>query len=353
MKTDKIKIFFFLISNNDFRDWVSEPNDERSLFWKKWMEKYPENIEEVLKAREFIERLRFKSKRLSPDHLDFLLGKIIKNEDQRFSISPFPKNKGINLKNLQWVKYAAILAIVMLAALFTETRFFSLKTEKIPLLTTEWRTIENLRGRKSKVILPDGTAVDLNYESQLKFPVVFEGSSRKVELIGEAFFEVVHNDTLPFIVKTNDIEIQVLGTSFNINSFEMEDVTNVSLVSGKVKIKKHKDTSEQELIYLSPGQELIYNKNTLETKVEKFDVQRTIAWKDGIIIFKDAGFEESITQLERWYGVDFQIHGKPSKTWMINGRYQNERIEDILASLNFVYDLEYDIQGKNITLKLK
>lgn len=353
MNTDRTKIFFFLISTNDFRDWISEPNDERSLFWQKWMEKHPENIKEVLKAREFIERLRFKSNKLSPDQLDILLGKIIKNEDQRISISPIPKSKGINLKNLQWVKYAALLAIMMLAALFTETRFFSLKMEKISLATTEWKTIKNPRGRKSKVILPDGTAVNLNYESQLKYPVVFKGNLRKVELIGEAFFEVVHNDTLPFIVKTNDIEIQVFGTSFNINSFEMEDVTNVSLVSGKVKIKKYMDTGEQEFIYLSPGQELIYNKKNLKTRVEKFDVQRTLAWKDGIILFKDAGFEELITQLERWYGVDFQIHGKPSKTWMINGRYQNERLEDILASLNFVYDLEYDIQGKNITLKLK
>lgn len=349
MNTDRTKIFFFLISNNDFRDWISEPNDERSLFWKKWMEKYPENIEEVLKAREFIERLRFKSKKLSPDQLDILLGKIIKNEDQRISTSPIPISKGVNLKNLQWVKFAAILSIVMLATLFTEM----IKIEKIPLTITEWRTIENPRGKKSKVILPDGTAVNLNYESQLKFPVAFEGSSRKVELIGEAFFEVVHNDTLPFIVKTNDIEIQVLGTSFNINSFEMEDITNVSLVSGIVKIKTHTDTSEEGLIYLLPGQELIYNKNTHETRVEKFDVQRTLAWKDGIIIFKDAGFEELITQLERWYGVDFQIHGKPSKIWNINGRYQNEKLENILVSLNFVYDLEYDIQEKNITLKLK
>ena len=349
MNTDRTKIFFFLISNNDFRDWISEPNDERSLFWKKWMEKHPENIEEVLKAREFIERLRFKSKKLSPDQLDILLGKIIKNEDQRISTSPIPKSKGVNLKNLQWVKFAAILSIVMLATLFTEM----IKTEKIPLAITEWRTIENPRGKKSKVILPDGTAVNLNYESQLKFPVAFEGSSRKVELIGEAFFEVVHNDTLPFIVKTNNIEIQVLGTSFNINSFEKEDITNVSLVSGKVKIKKSMDTSEEGLIYLLPGQELIYNKNTHETRVEKFDVQRTIAWKDGIILFKDAGFEEMITQLERWYGVDFQIHGKPSKIWNINGRYQNEKLENILVSLNFVYDLEYDTQGKNITLKLK
>jgi ferric-dicitrate binding protein FerR (iron transport regulator) len=125
------------------------------------------------------------------------------------------------------------------------------------------------------------------------------------------------------------------------------------LVSGKVKIKKSMDTSEEGLIYLLPGQELIYNKNTHETRVEKFDVQRTLAWKDGIIIFKDAGFEEMIIQLERWYGVDFQIHGKPSKIWNINGRYQNEKLENILISLNFVYDLEYDIQGKNITLKLK
>lgn len=353
MNTDRSKIFFLLISNNDFRDWILEPNDERSLFWKKWMEKYPEKIDEVLKAREFIERLRFKSKRLSPDQLDVLLGKIIKNENSKNKESHIIKSKGRKLLNLQWVKIAAILVITILAALFTEISFFTKETEEIPPVVTEWRTIENPRGRKSKVTLPDGTVVNLNYESQLKFPKVFEGSLRKVELIGEAFFDVVHNDTLPFIVKTNDIEIEVLGTSFNINSFEREDITNVSLVSGKVKIKKYKDSSEEELIYLTPGQELIYHRNTFESRVEIFDVQRTLAWKDGIILFKDAGFEEFITQMERWYGVNFQIHGKPSKIWKINGRYQNERLDNILVGMKFVYGIEYIIQGKNVTLKLK
>ena len=199
--------------------------------------------------------------------------------------------------------------------------------------------------------MPDGTQVNLNYESQLKFPKVFEGEIRKVELIGEAFFEVVKNDTLPFIVQTGDVETEVLGTSFNIRSYGSGQHAEVSLVTGKVKINYLNDPINKESTHLSPGEQLSYNRNSGQAIKSTFDLEEVIAWKEGIILFKDAGFEEFIDQLERWYGVDFQIYGTPSKKWKVNGRYENEKLDDILTGLNFVYGLEYKIQGKNVVLK--
>src|SRR5690606_7283691 len=102
--------------------------------------------------------------------------------------------------------------------------------------TVEWEIVSNARGEKSKVILPDGTVIDLNYESILKYPKKFNDTIRQVELTGEAFFDVYHIDNYPFIVKTGVLETQVYGTSFNINSFDENQKLEVSLVTGKVKV---------------------------------------------------------------------------------------------------------------------
>src|SRR5690606_33837898 len=123
------------------------------------------------------------------------------------------------------------------------------------------------------VTLPDGTQVNLNYESQLKFPKVFEGNIRKVELIGEAFFEVVKNDTMPFIVKTGDVETEVLGTSFNIRSYERGQTAEVSLVTGKVKIHYIDGSIKKESTHLSPGEQLSYNRNSGQTVKSTFDLE--------------------------------------------------------------------------------
>src|SRR5690606_37545513 len=127
----------------------------------------------------------------------------------------------------QGLRIAAILLISLIAAAIMEGFVSEIQKKPAPV-ADEWRTVENPKGRKTKVTLPDGTLVNLNYESRLKFPKAFTGNIREVELIGEAFFEVVSNDTMPFIVRTGNIETEVLGTSFNIRYFEREQETDIS-----------------------------------------------------------------------------------------------------------------------------
>jgi ferric-dicitrate binding protein FerR (iron transport regulator) len=344
-------IFYHLITRSGFRDWVQKPNDESNYFWKKWMEEHPENISDLKKAREFIERMRFKKGQMFRNELDGLLGKIIASEKpvhqpvvQKRREGPFAIG--------QWLRIAAILFISLIAAAIMDAFVSDIK-KKPASVVTEWRTVENPKGRKSKVTLLDGTLVNLNYESRLKFPKAFTEDIRKVELIGEAFFEVVPNETMCFIVRTGDVETEVLGTSFNIRSYEGEQETDISLVTGKVKVNHINGESIKKITHLSPGEQFRYNRNSGQTVKTTFDVETIIAWKDGIIVFEDAGFKEFIDQLEKWYGVNFQIYGNPSKKWKINGRYQNQKLEDILTGLNFVYGLEYKIQGKNVILNLK
>lgn len=352
MKENGWDIFHYLITNKGFLDWVKRPNENSNYFWRKWVEEHPELISDLKKSREFVERMQFKKAIMSPKELDEMLGKVLSNEQT--SSRPFSTwGKGSPLVIGYWLRIATILLLSLLAGVIIDNMVFKIKST--PSLTkTEWRTVENPKGRKSKITLPDGTLVNLNYESQLKFPKVFTGKYRKVELIGEAFFEVVHQDTMPFIVQTNGIETEVLGTSFNIKSFEVGKETEISLVTGMVKVKHSKGGSPvKNITQLSPGEQLTFDRNSGEMVKGNFNVERITSWKEGVLLFKDAGFEEFIYRLEKWYGVDFQIYGTPSKKWRINGRYQHEKLDDILLGLKFVYDIEYKIHKKNVILKIK
>lgn len=349
MKERESKIFIYLVTNKDFRDWVVNPTEERSYFWKKWMDEHPEASGEVKRAWEFIERMNFKKEQLSFGEMDELLGKIIANEKPPFKASA----KQEFFQAIGWLmKVAAVLIVCFLFILLIDD-FASRVQVKPQVAAVEWKTVENPKGERSEINLPDGSVVHLNAESRLRYPAVFGVDQRKVELTGEAFFEVAHNDSVPFLVETYGIETEVLGTTFNVRAYAEDLTTQVSLVSGRVKVNEKGGVPEQESIVLAPGEQLSYNRNSRAIVKSPFNVEQTTGWKDGIIYFEDAGLEEFVDQIESWYGVDFQIYGTTSKEWRINGRYQHEELDNILTGLKFVYGIEYRIDGKNVTLKLK
>ncbi|MDN3669325.1 DUF4974 domain-containing protein [Echinicola jeungdonensis] len=342
MKQKQSEIFQQLISRKDFVDWVKHPNGDRNQFWDKWQKEHPEDISALREAREFVLRLSFQQNHMENEELEGMLGKIIAKDS--------PKEVKGNMGHLyrepvfQWAKVAAILLICLLGSYIIQNlTFSSLPHEEV----MAWKSVKNPRGQKSKVSLPDGTLVHLNYESELRFPEQFSGSIREVELIGEGFFEVEHDEDRPFIVKTGDLKTEVLGTTFNVNAIPHSSQTRVSLVSGKVKVKAKNKKAE----FLSPGEELRFQKISGKSSKGHFNVEQVISWKDGVILFQDASFEEFVKRLSKWYGVDFQVYGDTPKNWKVNGRYENEKLEEILEGLQFVYDLKYKIDGKNVTIK--
>lgn len=185
-----------------------------------------------------------------------------------------------------------------------------------------------------KMILPDGTKVWLNAASTLKFPNSFNTNERRVELNGEAYFEVAHNKELPFIVAFNQTEVEVLGTHFNISSYDKASKT--TLLEGAVKIR---EGNHQTI--LKPGEEVNITNNKFE--VAKVDTYKSVAWKEGIFYFNNDDLVSILDQVARWYDVKIEYKGNTgNKKYSGNIRRQ--------ATLNQVLEMLNAVSGANFTL---
>ena len=201
-------------------------------------------------------------------------------------------------------------------------------------------------GQKSKIMLPDGSSVWLNSDSELIYQDDFSDSIRLVKLSGEAFFEVVKDTLKPFVVETQAMKATVLGTSFNVNAFsELEEVT-VALATGKLSVTSN--TNESEV--LTPGIAANLNKKTLQITTREIDVDQIASWKNGVLVFESEDFQSVIKKLERWYGVNVTIQGEVSSEWKFTGYFDNEYLKNILEVIIHGKNLKYKLEGKNVTL---
>lgn len=161
-----------------------------------------------------------------------------------------------------------------------------------------YNTLFNPRGSKVQTItLADGTQVWLNAESSLRYPVAFSGKERKVEITGEAYFEVAKNTQMPFYVTSNDVSIKVLGTHFNVNAYPEESIRKVTLLEGLVNV-----STGMANLKLTPGQQAAIG-NTMQLNKE-CNTEEVMAWKNGFFAFSHANLNEILKQLSRWYAID-------------------------------------------------
>lgn len=204
-------------------------------------------------------------------------------------------------------------------------------------------------GEIKQVTLPDGTMVTLNAESVLKVSKGFNEKNRTVSLDGEAFFDVKHDAAIPFKVKTNQISVTVLGTSFNVSAFNNDPEVNVLLKSGKIMVKETNHKKAESMVLL-PGESAIYGKENSSLEIRKLNPAIQLAWQQRIIAFKDADMKEVAHQIERYFGVTMDISGLPPQQWQLTGEYKNQTLEEVLESLSFNYNLKYKIEGSKVVL---
>ncbi len=218
----------------------------------------------------------------------------------------------------------------------------------------KYNTISTPMGGKFKVILPDGSLVVLNAASTLKYPLHFDEKLRKVSFTGEAYFEIAklvdkQKKRIPFYVYSNNQIVEVLGTHFNINSYDNEEYSKTTLLEGSVKIINEKSTAAAKI--LKPGQQAVIKRGDVQTKILIADEAQALAWKDGYFLFKNTNIKDVVNELERWYNVDIQYDDAMEFENITGYISRNVKISSVLKMLQLSGIVNYEISGSKIIIK--
>lgn len=208
-----------------------------------------------------------------------------------------------------------------------------------------YNTIITPRGGEYKVVLSDGTVVWLNAESQLRYPVQFAGQERRVELKGEAYFEVTHKRESPFKVEMEKQSIEVLGTSFNVKSYN--DQITTTLVSGSVALQ-HEGINETAI--LRPSQQAKYNSKENKLSIETVDTFYDTAWISGNFAFYKTSIHQAMEEISRWYDVEIIYEsGAPNK--FFSGTISRfESLQELLETIEMTGSVKFKLNGRRVSV---
>lgn len=386
-----------LIENREFVAWVLNGKNRKE--WESFLSANPEFIATAKKARKIVDLLRDRHESITEDDI-LKIWRNIESFDNQIRIH----TRLIRLHRI--LRYAAVLVFAILIGgsagywminrsgqsyvfstnpdnetgnlshlLLSNGTKVDLKKEnsKIAMNADQRLVIENDQvidlgksgnanetkmnevvipfGKKSQIILEDGTMVWLNAGTKLAFPTRFTGDKREVFLEGEAYFEVAHNKNLPFYVNTNEISIKVLGTKFNLSAYKTDSQIETVLLEGEVAVSgRSKLEFLKSETLLEPNQKAIYNKEQKKISViNEPDVEFAIAWTEGWFKFSKQNLNTVLNKLQRYYNVKFVFDRDFPTADLITGKLDlKESIDQVMIALSDVADIQYKTDGEII-----
>lgn len=210
--------------------------------------------------------------------------------------------------------------------------------------TSSFNTLSTPTGGQYNIVLADGTKVYLNAVSSIKYPTHFNGDQRIVELDGEAYFEVAKNKDKPFIVKSGQQSIEVLGTHFNVHAYNNESIVKTTLLEGSVAV-----SYKNQKTILKPGQQSSMADNWKKIAIKEVDTQAAIAWKNGRFKFDNADLKTVMKQLERWYGIKVEYRGDVSDVRFNGGTFMNKNLSEVLKVLE-LNNIKFKVEGNTVVV---
>lgn len=211
----------------------------------------------------------------------------------------------------------------------------------------EYNMIRTPLGGEYSLTLADGTKVWLNAMSELRYPVAFGGDTREVELKGEAYFEVKKNEGKPFIVKTDEFNVRVLGTSFNISAYLDSPLAHSTLCSGHVRINDRTNPGKE--VDILPGEQLLFHRDNREMSVREVDTDVFVSWREGFFQFDNNTVEEVFTILQRWYNIQVFYANVEVRQELFTGKLPRfDNLQIIIDLIERVSDLKIEVRGKMI-----
>ena len=258
----------------------------------------------------------------------------------------------------RWLRYAAVITLCVMASVATwwATRHEIFNSSNSPVTT-----IVAPAGSKTFVTLPDSSKIWLNAGSRISFNDHFGKSNRDIGLEGEAFFDVIKSK-VPFTVHTDQFDIAVLGTAFNVRAYRDDDRATTTLVRGSLKVKRENLSGAQDEILLVPNDKLTLWKNGTSEKAssktdvkvdveKKIDTEKEISWKDGWLSVQGESLDELATKLERLYDITIEFQDDDLKAYRYTGRIRQLSLEQVLKALALTSPIAFTIEEKKVTLR--
>lgn len=251
----------------------------------------------------------------------------IRKPEKRFSFIPY-------------LRYVAIVAVILSIG-WGGFRLIRSNQEKV-LTYTE---VHVKNGEHKRIILPDGTSVTLNAGSYLRYPREFITDVRRIEMNGEAFFEVTRDEEKPFLIHTKDADVKVLGTSFNVKAFDMDEQLTVSVQTGKVQV----DLPEA-MMRLLPDEQFVMDKTKGEFQKRNEDARLSTVWIKGGLYFNRTPIRTVVNELVRMYNRAIEFAPGAEYDDYIYGEHDNKSLEAVLKSIQYSTDIKYRIENDKIVL---
>ncbi|TKG95877.1 DUF4974 domain-containing protein [Puteibacter caeruleilacunae] len=245
-----------------------------------------------------------------------------------------------------WIKIAAVLIIgILLGNVLT---YWMTKHEE-PTFVTSIAP----KGSISQTILPDGSEVFLNAETEIKYTVTDQKERGVILKSGEAWFNVAKNPEKPFVVHTPYYDVRVLGTKFNVKAYNEDRSVITTLEEGKIQVVSSSRLTLKKEISLKPGDQLIYSEDKKELIIRKVDAEQYSSWRNNELVFLKMNFEQLIKLLERRYGINVEVEDPEILTYHYTGTLKNESIFEVLNIIEYTLPISYQIQNQKVIISKK
>ncbi|SFC68246.1 ferric-dicitrate binding protein FerR, regulates iron transport through sigma-19 [Parapedobacter composti] len=248
-------------------------------------------------------------------------------------------------RKLVWMGAVAAVLLAVLGIWSFRLHLYHPSVDKLPAV--DYVELRTGAGQRKLVTLSDGSRIWLGNASSVRYPKGFQQDRRDVFLEGQAFFEVAPDSTKPFWVHTNGLDIQVLGTSFDVKNYEGEVIKTVTVATGKVLVQPQHAGKEWTL---GKGDQIICHATANQYRVQPADLTVALAWKNGELIFRDTPLEEIATQLQRWYGADINIVSRSLLKRRLSLSVKDEPLQRVLNMLAVAGAFRFDIQGRKVEI---
>ncbi|OFY42926.1 MAG: hypothetical protein A2X18_02200 [Bacteroidetes bacterium GWF2_40_14] len=331
--------------------------EESEIF--EWIERDPENKKYFLLLNNLWISQNISDEKATPEELreiqSLTTKKNLLTTKKKFSFN------GIR----RYLPYAAAIFILMSISLnlFLINNSAKLREagQVIPVRLSELRSenkheIYTEKGVKARITLPDGSKVWLNSDSKITFPDKFESDIREIAFSGEAYFDVTRDSLRPMIITTNkNFKIEVLGTKFNIRSYDNDSEAQMTLYSGSINVvsasgKRGTTNSGEVITKLKPLETCIIRERQTPVHLKPVNAEKQVAWKNGKIIFESTPMSEVLKILERWHGTQFIVKDQSVYKFDITAKFRSESIVQIMEMIKYCSLVDYTVDSNKVIL---